>query len=125
MSVAYQSLNILTSIKAALAQVATTIYLNDRPSATTAQKDSFAVVKLGDTYGLGAYGDSYITVKLFSKDVDGLERVNILADMESKVYQALPINNSLFYTQKPHTLQSKSDGSGFHYLTVYFDLILK
>ncbi len=122
---AYQSLNILLAIKAALVNVSPNRYLDDRPTATTSQQDTFAVIALGDTYGLGAYGDSYATVKVFSKDIDGLERRNVLSDMESKVYQALPINNALFYTQKPHTLKSKSDGNGFHYITIYFDLILK
>lgn len=122
---AYQSLNILLAIKAALVNISPNRYLDDRPTATISQQDTFAVIALGDTYGLGAYGDSYATVKVFSKDIDGLERRNVLSDMESKVYQALPINNALFYTQKPHTLKSKSDGNGFHYITIYFDLILK
>ena len=122
---AYQRINILSALRTALEAVSTSIVYTDRVTATTTQQDSFAVIKLGSTEGKGAYGDSYVTLRLFVKDKDGFERTSILAGMESKVYQALPINNSLFYTQNYSSLESKSDGNGFHYLTIYFDLILK
>ena len=122
---AYQRLNIISAIRTAMQNVTPTVYRDDRPSAITSQQNAFAVVKLGDTYNLGAYGDTYATVKLFVRDDSGMERTDLLSDMESKAYKELPINNALFYTQKPHTLQSKSDGNGFHYITIYFDLILK
>ena len=122
---AYQRINILSALKTAFGEVSGVITFTDRISATTTQKDSFAVIKLGSIEGQGAYGDTYVTVRLFVRDKDGLEQTHILADMESEVYQALPINNSLFYTQNYNSLESKSDGNGFHYLTIYFDLILK
>ena len=122
---AYQRINILSALKTAFTEVSTSIVFTDRPSATTTQKDSFAVIKLGSTENQGAYGDSYVTVRLFAKDLNGLENCSVLATMEASLYQSLPKNNSLFYTQNYISLESKSDGNGFHYLTIYFDLILK
>ena len=122
---AYQRMNILEALRTALEAVSTSIVYTDRVTATTTQQDSSAVIKLGSTEGKGAYGDSYVTVRLFAKDLNGLENCSVLATMEASLYQSLPINNSLFYTQNYNSLESKSDGNGFHYLTIYFDLILK
>ena len=70
-----------------------------------------------------AYGDTYVTLKVFQRDNDGTSKVTPLSDMEQKVYSLLPIDNDLYKALKPKTLEAKSDGSGFHYLTIYFDLI--
>jgi hypothetical protein len=100
-------------------------FVDDRPSSTTTQMNSFVVIKVGEVDPMHAYGDTYVTLKVFQRDNDGTSKVTPLSDMEQKVYSLLPIDNDLYKALKPKTLEAKSDGSGFHYLTIYFDLILK
>ena len=122
---AYDRLKILESLKTSFIDVIPYIHYSDRPSGTSAQKDSFMVIRLGDMEDLGAYGESYVNLFLFHRDLNGLERTSKLEDMQKAVLSKLPINNDLFYTERPQLLQGKSDGSGFHYLSIYFDITIK
>ena len=123
---AYNRLSILALLKSSFSGISDKMFLTDRPTSTTSQSDSFSVIKIGDMENLNAYGSSYVTIRAFAKDTDdGLERTNILSNMEQSIYSILPLNNTLFYTCNPKSMESKSDGNGFHYLTIFFDIILK
>ena len=123
---AYNRLSILASLKSTFISTLGNIYISDRPTSTVDQLDSFSVIKIGSVGNMNAYGDSYVSIRLFAKDTDdNLEDTKVLSNMEQNVYSLLPLNNSLFYTCNPKSMESKSDGNGFHYLTIFFDIILK
>ena len=87
--------------------------------------ETFLVIKIGDVDPMHAYGDAYGTIRAFYKDKDSTSQITKLSDLEQKIYALLPIDNELYKALNPKTLECKSDGAGFHYLTIYFDLILK
>jgi hypothetical protein len=118
-------LDILKSLKASFKDIFDTIYYTDRPSSTTSQKDTFMVIKSGDMADRHAYGETYVSIQMFQKDINGLENSPQLESLQKSVINKLPINNDLFYTEHPQLLPSKSDGSGFHYITVYLGITIK
>lgn len=121
----FDRLAILKSLKSSFKDVIPTIYYTDRPSSTTSQKDTFMVIRNGNMDDLGAYGETYINLLIFQKDTNGLEETDKLDLLQKAIVGKLPINNGLFYTERPQLLPSKSDGSGFHYLTIYFEITIK
>jgi len=121
----FHRLEILKSLKESFKDVIPVVYYTDRKSSTTTQQDTFLVIKNGDMEDFGAYGDSYINLMIFQKDIDGLENTSQIDFFQKAIVSKLPINNDLFYTGYPHLLGCKSDGSGFHYLTIYFNIIIK
>ena len=118
-------LSLLRSLKETFASAVGTVFLTDRPSSTATQKDAFMVIRMGDMDNLGAYGESSVTLMLFQKDVNGLESTSLLDTMKDAVLSLMPINNELFYSERPQVLGSRSDGSGYHYLCIYFDITIK
>lgn len=121
----YNRNNICESLYTIFKSVSDKIYIDDRPSSTTTQMETFLVIKIGDVDPMHAYGDTYGTIRAFYKDKDSTSQITKLSDLEQKIYALLPIDNELYKALNPKTLECKSDGAGFHYLTIYFDLILK
>ncbi len=121
----FNRLSILKSLKTRLKGVITTIYYTDRPSSTTSQKDTFMVIKGGDMADLHAYGETYVSLMVFQKDINGLENTAELDRLQKEIVANLPIDDELFYTEHPQLLGCKSDGSGFHYLTIYMGITIK
>ena len=117
--------DILKSLKDTFRSVFDTIYYTDRPNSTTSQKDTFLVIRNGAMSDEHAYGDTYVSLMIFKKDIEGVENTKELDKIVKSAVSLLPINNSLFYTEHPQLLQNKSDGSGFHYTTVYFGITIK
>jgi hypothetical protein len=121
----FNRLDILKSLKSSFKDVITTIYYTDRPSSTSTQQESFMVIKNGNMDNLHAYSETYVSVLVFQKDINGLENTPQLDKLQKAIFSKLPINNDMFYTEHPQLLGCKSDGSGFHYLTIYFGITIK
>lgn len=121
----FNRLDILKIFKTAFSDIVPKVYYTDRPSSTNTQYSTFIVVKSGDMEDNGAWQDSYINLLIFAKDTDGLESTSVLDGLQKEIFNKLPITNDILFTQKPMMLESKSDGSGFHYLTIYFGIIIK
>jgi hypothetical protein len=121
----FNRLDILKSLKSYFKDIFTTIYYTDRPSSTTTQQDTFLVIKNGSMEDMHAYGDTYVSLQIFQKDINGLENTSAIDKLQKSVVDKLPINNDIFYTEHPQVLDCKSDGSGFHYLTIYFGITIK
>ena len=121
----FDRLNILKSLKASFKDAIATIYYTDRPSSTTTQQDTFMVIRNGDMADLHAYGETYVSLMIFKKDINGLEDTAELDKLQKAVIAILPLNNDIFYTEHPQLLGCKSDGSGFHYLTIYLGITIK
>ena len=121
----FNRLDILKIFKTAFSDIVPKVYYTDRPSSTNTQYSTFIVVKSGDMEDNGAWQDSYINLLVFAKDTDGLESTSVLDGLQKEIFNKLPITNNILFTQKPMMLESKSDGSGFHYLTIYFGIIIK
>jgi hypothetical protein len=102
-----------------------TVYPTDRPSSTNTQKDRFVVIDVGDMDDKGAYQESYVELKVFMKDRNNMEDTYALDSLQKSLLAKFPLNNELFYSERPQLLKSRSDGSGFHYLTIYFDITIK
>lgn len=122
---AFNRLDILKSLKTSFKDAISTIYYTDRPSSTSAQQDSFAVIRNGDISDLHAYGETYVSILIFQRDINGLENTFQLDKLQKSIVSLLPINNDLFYTENPQLLGSRSDGDGFHYITLYFGITIK
>ena len=120
----YNRLDILSSLLNTFSGISEKVYLTDRP-ASSSQLDSYLVIKMGNVEPLHAYGDSYVTIKIFQRDGDDGEATYLLSKMEQDIYNLLPIDNDLFKTGRPKSLDSRYDGVSFHYLPIYFNLILK
>lgn len=121
----FNRLDILKIFKTAFSDIVPKVYYTDRPSSTNTQYSTFIVVKSGDMEDNGAWQDSYINLLIFAKDTDGLESTSVLDGLQKEIFNKLPITNDILFTQKPMMLESKSDGSGFHYITIYFGIIIK
>lgn len=121
----FNRLDILKSLKASFKDVIATIYYTDRPGSTTTQQDTFMVIRNGDMADRNAYGETYVSLLIFQKDINGLENTAVLDTLQKGVTAKLPINNDIFYTEHPQLLGCKSDGSGFHYLTIYLGITIK
>jgi len=121
----FNRLDILKSLKASFKDVIATIYYTDRPGSTTTQQDAFMVIRNGDMADRNAYGETYVSLLIFQKDINGLENTAELDKLQKAVIARLPLNNDIFYTEHPQLLGCKSDGSGFHYLTIYLGITIK
>ena len=121
----FNRLDILKSLKASFKDVIATIYYTDRPGSTTTQQDTFMVIRNGDMADRNAYGETYVSLMIFKKDINGLENTAELDKLQKAVIARLPLNNDIFYTEHPQLLGCKSDGSGFHYLTIYLGITIK
>lgn len=121
----FNRLDILKSLKASFKDVIATIYYTDRPGSTTTQQDTFMVIRNGDMADRNAYGETYVSLLIFQKDINGLENTAELDKLQKAVIARLPLNNDIFYTEHPQLLGCKSDGSGFHYLTIYLGITIK
>lgn len=121
----YDRTKILSLIYNVFKSITKDIVFDDRPTSSTTQMTYFLVVELGDVDPLHAYGDTYVTIKIFYRDNDGKSQVSKISEIEQKIYKLLPIDNDMFKALSPKSLKMKSDGSGFHYLPIYFELILK
>ena len=120
----YNRLDVLVSLMNTFSGISEKVYLTDRP-ASTSQLDSYLVIKVGEIEPLHAYGDTYATIKIFQKDGEDGEATYLLSKMEQAIYDLLPIDNDLFKTGNPKSLESRYDGVNFHYIPIYFNLILK
>ena len=121
----FNRLDILKSLKASFKDVIATIYYTDRPGSTTTQQDTFMVIRNGDMADRNAYGETFVSLLIFQKDINGLENTAELDKLQKAVIARLPLNNDIFYTEHPQLLGCKSDGSGFHYLTIYLGITIK
>jgi hypothetical protein len=125
MAAIFNRLEIFKSLKNTFKEIIPAIYYTDRPNSTVEQKDSFMVIRGGDMEDLHAYGETYVNLMIFQKDVNNLENTLALDNLQKGIVDKLPINNDLFYTEHPQLIPSKSDGDGFHYLTIYLGLTIK
>lgn len=127
----YNIKKILQALYAAVADVAESRYVTERPEATSSPTDNFVVVAAPvRIYDHLAYGDTICRISLYAKDILTTNRGShengaMLGEMLDRVYAILPIVTENYTFTLRNTIDEGSDGLGFHVWHVFLNLTIK
>lgn len=123
--------DILVVMRDSFKDVIPTIYTSERPKVIGENLNEFMVVSLpamlyNKTHGTG-YGmtSSYARIKIFVRDVNGLEQVAKLDNYIQRIVDKFPINNDFLIMSRPRVVLSGADGYGFHVATIQASFLTK
>lgn len=126
---AYTSLSILNQLTVDFRGVSKNVFYNNRPTATQTVMNEFVVLcSSGTILDKKQYGSTYCDVYVFVKDRDNgsMSNETKIDSMAKDILSRFPLSNDVYYSSsEPQFFPSQSDTLGFHYIRVYFEIIIR
>lgn len=106
--------------------VSTNVFQN-RPASLVKDLTDFAVVKVsGSIRDRYCFGECFLSVSLFAKDVANMKNAKKLSVMQGKVLSAVPrYVDGLFIWGTPTIVGDADDGNGYHARIIQYRITIK
>ena len=106
--------------------VSATVY-NNRPKSADISGNDFCVVKVeGTVKDRLAYGECYIYISLFAKDISNQKNGKKLSVMYKKLVASLPYDDGRYlFDETPNVIGDTADDYGFHARVIQLHTIIK
>ena len=124
--IVFPRMAVLQSLDELTADITPNRFITTRPNAVGEQMQEFLLIAINniedtaDTYQL-----TRGKISIFVRDVQGgLENTFRLNQLQEAVTALFPIVTEHFHGKRPRLLAGGSDGAGFHYLTIQFNITI-
>lgn len=121
----YNISDIMEVIYRALSGASSNIFLFERPKVHD-NMDDFIVIDLPNrVYDNLANGVANCVIELYAKDTSNGPNMPLLASLQERVYERLPIEHELCKVHRPISQAMGSDKLGFHSVFIYCKVLIK
>ena len=102
-------------------------YVGTRPSKGFEHYNDFIVVSFPNmVLDNLAIGDTMCRIDLFAKDLqNGIKNLSRLSQMQSAVYDRLPLTNEHYLIGTPRPIQRGRDTLGYHCVSIICNVLIK
>ena len=118
---------VLQSLYELTADITPERFISTRPNAVGESMPEFLLIRLPQS--IYDRGDTYQSTKgqisVFVRDIQGgLENTSRLEELQNAIMDLFPIVTERFHGKMPVLLAVGSDGAGFHWLTIQFNITI-